>query len=113
MWRVDFLELRTSEEALATFDLVLSDSARAFLESLSESDRRDCYRELDVLSSEPHPDGVSKVLLDYFPYQRGTFGAECGEFWISYQFLNAATLGIASVYWAPGSPRRAGELFEI
>ena len=98
---------------LTTFDAVISDTAEAFLASLSPVDREQFYRALDVLCSDPHPDGISKVPLTFFPYQTEAIGFAYGEFWMTYTILNAATIGIASVYWSPDSPRRAGELFEI
>ena len=109
---VDIPSLRTSAGVFATFDHVISVSARAFLESLSGPDQAELLRALDILVANPHPDGVSKITLNGFPYQPGTIGATCGDFWIVYRFLNAATLAIATVYWKPDSPRRAGELYE-
>ncbi len=76
-------------------------------------DRKQFYRALNVLCSDPYPDGISKVALSFFPYQPGAIGFAYGEFWMTYTILNAATIGVASVYWSPDSPRRAGELFEI
>ena len=83
------------------------------MQSLSISDRVEFLLVLDDLLVDPHPDGISKVSLDFFPYESGTIGFSGGEFWITYKFLNAAMVGIASVYWRPDSPRRAGELYEI
>ena len=109
----DIPVLRMSASLLATFDAVISDPARSFLESLSELDRGEFFRVLDSLLSNPHPDGVSKVLLDFFPYPPETFGFTGGEFWITYKFINAAVIGIAGVHWKPDSPRRGDELHEI
>ena len=96
-----------------TFDAVLSNTAEAFLASLDPVDRQAFYQALDVLLQDPYPDGVSKVLLTFFPYRPGTLGFAHGDFWITYVILNSATIGIASVYWRPDSPRRGGELLEI
>ena len=104
---------RESPGLLATFDAVISDSAKHFLQSLNEIDRREFYRALDVLLANPHPDGASKVSLDFYPYPPGVIGATSGEFRITYTFLNATTLEVTSVAWSPDSPRRQGELFEI
>ena len=98
---------------MAAFDVVISESARAFLESLSEFERIEFFWALDDLCQDPHPDGVSKVPLDFFPYSPGTLGFTSGEFWITYRFINSAVIGVASVYWKPDSPRRGGELHEI
>ncbi len=35
---------------------------------------------LDDLLNDPHPDGISKVALDFFPYDEGTIGADLREF---------------------------------
>ena len=94
-----------------TFDAVLSDTAESFLAEIGPVERQNFYRALDVLLENPYPDGISKVALP-FPYRPGTIGFSYGEFWISYAILNAATIGVASVYWSPDSPRRAGDLCE-
>lgn len=96
-----------------TFDAVLSATAEGFVSSLSPVDRQAFYRALDVLLQDPYPDGVSKILLAFFPYRSGTVGFAHGDFWISYSILNPAYIRIASVYWRPDSPRRWGELLEI
>lgn len=98
---------------MATFDPVISATARSFLESLSEFERIEFFWALDNLCEDPYPDGTSKVPLDFFPHTPGTFAFTSGEFWITYTFLNEAVIGIASVYWKPDSPRRRGELDEI
>ena len=94
-----------------TFDVVLSDTAEAFLAEIGPVERRDFYRALDVLLQDPYPDGISKVSLPFF-YRPGVIGFTYRKFWISYVIQNAATIGVASVYWAPDAPRRAGDLFE-
>lgn len=101
-----------SAATLAAFDCVISDSARLFLESLTASELEEFDKALESILRDPHPDGQSKVHLSSFPYQPGTIGATSGDFWIVYRFPNAATLGIATVYWNPSSPRRTGELYE-
>ena len=97
---------------MSTFDAVISSSSRTFLQSLSISERIEFFWALDDLLRDPYPDGVSKVALDFYPYSPETFGASIGEFWMSYTFLNTATISIAGVYWNPDSPRRGGELYE-
>ena len=98
---------------MSTFDAVISRSARTFPQSLSSGDRDQFFRVLDSLLSDPHPDGASKVPLNYYPYNPGTVGYTGGQFWITYTFLNGATIGITGAQWSPNSPRRRGELFEI
>lgn len=98
---------------MATFDAVISRSARIFPQSLRGSDRDLFFQALDRLLNDPHPDGASKIPLDYYPYCPGTVGYTGGEFWITYTFLNGATIGITGAEWSPDSPRRRGELFEI
>ena len=97
---------------MPTFDAFLSRSAREFLSTLDPADRYLFDVALDSLLNDPNPDRASKVTLDFFPYDAGVIGASIGEFWITYSFLNAATIGIASIYWNPESPRRGGELYE-
>ena len=97
---------------MPTFDALLSRSAREFLSSLDLADRFLFGKALDSPLKNPNPDGISKVTLDFFPYDTGVIGASVGEFWVTYSFLNAATIGVASIYWNPESPRRGGELYE-
>ena len=97
---------------MPTFDAVLSRSAREFIASLDLADRFSFELALDNLLKDPNPDGVSKVTLDFFPHSPGVVGASVGEFWVTYSFLNAFTIQIASIYWSPDSPRRSGELYE-
>lgn len=97
---------------MSTFDAVLSNAAREFLSSLDVADRVAFGFVLEDLMVDPYPDGVSKVALDFFPYNAGTIGASVGEFWLTYTFLNSTTIGIAGLYWNPDSPRRGGELYE-
>ena len=73
---------------MAAFDAVLSSSAQGFLQSLSISERVEFLLVLDDLLNDPHPDGVSTVELDFFPYDEGTVGATRGEFWIT---INSST----------------------
>ncbi len=97
---------------MPTFDAVLSRSAKDFLSSLELADRILFDIALDSLLEDPAPDGVSKVILDYFPYAPETIGTIIGEFWVVYKYLNVATIGVASIYWSPDSPARGGELQE-
>ena len=87
-----------------TFDAVLSDTAESFLSSLYHVDREAFYQVLDTLCADPYPDDASKVELP-FPYRPGTIGYSQGGFWIAYVILNAATIAVAQVYWAPDSPK--------
>ena len=66
-----------------------------------------------MLLDDPYPDRNSKAYLNSFPYDPKAIGFAYGEFWMTYIILDATTIAIASVYWSPDSPRRAGELFEI
>lgn len=113
MTRAVFQLLRKFTESLATFDAVLSDRARAFVRSLNWFEQAEFQWALQDLMRDPHPDGRGKVELDTFPYGPGTLAFTGPEFWMVYRFLNATTIGIASVYWRPDSPRRGGELLEI
>ena len=97
---------------MPTYDAVLSDIAGEFVSSLEVADRLLFELALDRLLRDPNPDGESKVPLNYFPYSSGVIGANIGEFWITYNFVNATTIGVASVYWSSDSPRRGGELYE-
>lgn len=96
---------------MPTYDAVLSRSARQFLASLDLTDRFLFERALDNLLKDPNPDGDTKVTLDFFPYSVGVVGASMGEFWVTYTFLNALTIQIATIYWNPDSPKRGGELY--
>jgi len=87
-----------------TFDAVVSDTAEIFISGLDRGDRQRFYEALDVLMSDPHPDGVTKVALP-FPYTPGTFGFYYRDFWIAYVFLNALVLGVIAAHWSPRSPR--------
>lgn len=83
--------------------MVLSYSARQFVEALSPAEREACYRALSPLFEDPYPNGYTKVPLG-FPYRPGTFGFASGEFWMTYTFLNAMTVWIGGVSWSPDSP---------
>ena len=87
-----------------TFDAVLSDTADSFLSSLDHVDRETFYQVLDTLCADPYPDSVSKVELP-FPYRPGTIAYSHDGFWIAYVILNAATIAVVQVYWAPDSPK--------
>ncbi|MBI2908437.1 MAG: hypothetical protein HYX92_12390 [Chloroflexi bacterium] len=54
--------------------------------------------------ADPYEDGKTKTRLP-FPYKRGTFGFEWGDFWMAYRFLNNYVLAIVAVYWNPHSRR--------
>ena len=85
-------------------DALISDTARAFRDSLLERDREEFNQAIDALLDDPTPDGTTKVELP-FPYRSGTFGFDSGSFWIAYLFLNAEVLYIVAAYWSPDSPR--------
>jgi hypothetical protein len=87
-----------------SYDAVLSDTAQLFVDHLARDDRRAFNEALDVLLSDPYPDGISKVELP-FPYAPGTFGFEYSDFWIAYTFMSLHMLAIAAVFWNPKSPR--------
>ena len=87
-----------------SFDAVLSDTAQAFVDNLARDDHEAFDEALDVLLSDPYPDGLNKVELP-FPYRPGTLGFEYRDFWIAYTFLNAYMLAVVAVYWNPKSPR--------
>ena len=87
-----------------TFDAVLSDTAEFFLSSLDHIDRDAFYQVLNTLCADPYPDGASKVELP-FPYRPGTIAYSQDGYWIAYAILNAATIAVAQVYWAPDSPK--------
>jgi hypothetical protein len=87
-----------------SFDAVLSDTAEIFVNHLARDDRQRFYEALDVLLTDPYPDGISKVELP-FPYTPNTFRFEYKDFWIAYIFMSLNMLAIASVFWNPKSPR--------
>lgn len=87
-----------------SFDAVLSDTAQLFVDHLARDDRRAFNEALDVLLSDPYPDGISKVELP-FPYAPGTLGFEYRDFWMAYTFMSSHMLAIAAVFWNPKSPR--------
>ena len=97
-------DLGKRRERAVSFDAVLSDTAELFVNQLARDDRRAFYEALDVLLSNPYPDGINRVELP-FPYRPGTLGFEYRDFWIAYTFLNAYMLAILAVYWNPKSPR--------
>lgn len=74
------------------------------MRSLSPEQQKAFWQAFEQLLSDPFPDGDTKVPLGGFPYREGTYGATIGGFWITYTFLNAATLAIGAVYWSPDSP---------
>ena len=86
------------------FDAVLSDTAESFLSSLDHVDRETFYQVLYTLCADPYPDDASKVELP-FPYRPGTIAYSQDGYWIAYAILNAATIAVAQVYWAPDSPK--------
>jgi len=87
-----------------SFDAVLSDTAQLFVDHLARDDRRAFNEALDVLLSDPYPDGISKVELP-FPYAPGTLGFEYRDFWMAYTFMSSHMLAIAAVFWNPKSLR--------
>ena len=87
-----------------SFDAVLSDTAEVFVSHLARDDRKAFYEALDVLLSNPYPDGLNKVELPFL-YRPGTLGFEYGDFWIAYTFLSLYMLAIVAVFWNPKSPR--------
>ena len=88
------------------FDVFLSEHAEMFRQGLN-AEERDAFETalLDVLCSDPYPDGVSKIALDDFPYQPGTIGFAYGDFWFTYRFHNETTLRVTQAVWRPSSPR--------
>ena len=86
-----------------SFDAVLSDTAEIFVSHLARDDRKAFYEALDVLLSDPYPNGLDKGDLP-FPYRPGTLGFAYGDFWIAYTFMSSYLLAIAAVYWNPRSP---------
>lgn len=86
------------------FDAVISDTAETFTSNLAREDRKAFHHALDILLSDPYPDGVIKVALT-FPFKPGVFGFEYGDFWIAYTFINPQVLGIIAAFWSPKSPR--------
>ncbi len=61
---------------------------------LTSDERLDFYRGLDALLRDPTPDGVTRVELA-FPYQPGTFGFAFRGLFLTYTFLNPATISVA------------------
>ena len=87
-----------------SFDAVLSDTAQTFVDNLARDDHEAFDEALDVLLSNPSPDGLNKVELP-FPYHPGTLGFEYRDFWIAYTFLKGYMLAVVAVYWNPKSQR--------
>ena len=69
--QADIPSSMTCSGDLTTFDAVIADAAEMFLASLSPVDREQFYRALDVLCSDPYPDGISKISLAFFPTGQG------------------------------------------
>ena len=87
-----------------SFDAVLSDTADTFVNHLARDDRQAFREALDVLLSDPFPDGLTKVELP-FPFASGTYGFEYEDFWIAYTFMNPYMLAIVAAFWNPKSRR--------
>lgn len=86
------------------FDALLTDTAESFVKKLSNADQKAFNIALDILMTDPYPDGITKVQLS-FPYKNGTYGFEYGDFWIAYYLKSSYMLGIVAVYWSPKSPK--------
>ena len=95
---------------MPSFDVVFRGPAEDFLTSLNQADRLAFFDALAILTEDPYADGVSKVLLNYFPYRPGVIGTEIRNCWVVYQILNAATFEIGTIQAIPDLPRGVANL---
>ena len=51
---------------------------------------------IEQLMRDPRPNGVTKAMLGA-PYPVGTVGLATSDYWITYHFLNSATIEILRV----------------
>jgi len=83
-----------------SFDLYLADHAKAFLETLSQNERKVFFSALEEFLRDPIPDDITKFWVDAPPAlarHRQVAAAEVGGFWIFYRFASVTTIHITHV----------------
>lgn len=89
------------------YDVVLSDVANLFLNKLPPEDQDDCRRIiLTKLCDNPDPaQNPARKWANYLPNQPGTIECSIGDWFFRYYIINAATIGVASIYYSPTNPK--------
>ncbi len=89
-------------------DAVLARGARATLASKDPDQEERIRADLNRLMDDAEPDGIAKTELR-LPYPPGVFGFAASECWMTYRFLNAATIEVLAILpWEDFLPERAG-----
>ena len=77
-------------------DAVLTSSARALVLSRDPAQARRLWADINRLMDDADPDGVAKTELRS-PYPPGVFGFAASFCWMTYRFLNDATVEILAI----------------
>lgn len=77
-------------------DAVLSSAARALLDSKGADQERRIRASINRLMDDADPDGVAKTELRS-PYPPDVFGFAASFCWMTYRFLNDATVEILAI----------------
>ena len=89
------------------WDVVILGPARPFLDGLSPEGREECEAVIfDRLCRNPRPENnPARRLADYYPFAASAGVIECiiGRWHFRYRILNANTLEVTWIYFAPNT----------